>query len=82
MYHGYAHALFTFGIILSITSLKQQILKLQKGILKIIKEYVFNLQIEKLFNEMHILSVKCTHILETLCYINKIHNSMSYPYPN
>ena len=71
-YFGYVHSILSYGIIIWGSSSKTgQVLKLQKRILKIMKQVPIRSNSKEIFKELEILPVPCIYILETVCFIHQ-----------
>lgn len=72
VYFAYIHSILSYGIIIWGTSPKAvQILKLQKRIIKIIKQVPIRSNSREIFKELEILPLPCIYILETVCFIHQ-----------
>ena len=72
IYFGYVHSLLSYGIIIWGSSLKsEKILKLQKRILKIMKQVPIRTESKKIFSELQVLPLPCIYILESVCFIHQ-----------
>ena len=76
VYFGYVHSIISYGIIAWGSSSKStQVLKLQKRILKIIKQVPIQTKSKQIFRELEVLPVPCIYILESVCFIHQNLNS-------
>lgn len=76
VYFAYVQSLLSYGIIFwGLSSKSEQIFKLQKRIVKIIKQVSIRTNSKYIFKELEILPLPCIHILETVCYIHNNRNT-------
>ena len=76
VYFGYIHSIISYGIMTWGSSSKAtQVLKLQKRIIKIMKQVSIQTESKKVFKELQILPVPCIYILESVCFIHQNKNS-------
>jgi len=76
VYFGYIHSIISYGIMTWGSSSKAtQVLKLQKRIIKIMKQVSIRTESKKVFKELQILPVPCIYILESVCFIHQNKNS-------
>lgn len=72
VYFGYVHSVLSYGIIVwGLSSKTTQLFRLQKRILKIIKQVPIRTESKKIFEELKILPFPCIYILEMVSFIHR-----------